>query len=93
MPRAAGRRIKIPKIEETTRGNFKKFGLVTTADLEGRPPRVLQRFISTGIERNWWNKEMFEKVVEVCWGKQFVEDLKAMRERKEREAKNGPKIR
>ncbi len=88
----ASKRIKIPKIEETSRGNFNKFGLITTADLEGRPTRVLQRFIDTGIERHWWDKVSFEKVVEHCWGKEFVEDLKAMRERKDKENKaNGRK--
>ena len=99
----AGKRLKIPiiketlldipTIEETSKGNYSKFGLVTTANLEGRPTRVLKRFIDTGIERHWWNKKSFEKIVELCWGKDFMEDLKAMDKRRVEENKNGNKIR
>jgi predicted chitinase len=78
----ASKRLKIQQIEVTSRDNYSKFGLVTTADLEGRPTRVLKRFIDTGIERHWWDKEtVFEKVVVACLGKKYVEDLKAMRKR------------
>lgn len=82
-----GRRIKIPVVEESSH-EWKKFARIDNADLEGRPLKVLKKFVDDGVEREWWTgktlreSEAFRKLVELCWGKEFLENLERLRRRK-----------
>lgn len=89
-----GRRIKIPVIEETSH-KWKKVANLNDLSLEGRPTKVLTKFIDTGIDREWWTgrrlreSEAFKKLVVIAFGQVFWDKLVEMRRKKYGEEKSG----
>lgn len=85
-----GKRISIPVVEESSHG-WHKFAKMDSLELQGRPTKVLKRFVDVGVEKKWWDgkalreSKAFKSLVVLVWGKEFWERLERMRERGERE--------
>lgn len=84
-----GRRVSISlnQIEESSY-KWKKFGLIKPPELQDkRPIRALEQFVGIGIDKKWWspkslrNSETFKRIVILCYGRRFWEDLEKMRDK------------
>lgn len=75
-----GKRLKIPLVEESSH-NWAKSDRHYDLNLEGRPTKVLKRFVDTGTKRNWWSAKTlreskeFRFLVKLAWGQKFLDDL------------------
>lgn len=90
-----GNRIAIPFIEESSHG-WRRFAKIRNNELHGRPTKVLEKFVDQGIEKDWWTPEglrkskTFRSLIELCYGKKFLEDLE--KRHKEKVKENGESI-
>ena len=67
-----GRKIQIPVIKESSRCNGKKPVWVSVGNLEGRPTKVMKRFVDLGFSREWFNAKLFEEMVIFGWDRGYL---------------------
>jgi len=61
-----GRRIQIPTVIETSH-QWVKFAVLNNTGLNGRPSKVLKKFIDFGFQREWWDAKIFEELIIFGW--------------------------
>lgn len=81
-----GEDIAIPSIEESGH-NWRRFAVINSEELQGRPTKVLKKLVDTGTRRNWWSKESlrkseaFKSLIRLAWGQEFLDRLERMSRR------------
>ena len=82
-----GEDISIPVVEESSH-NWRRFAVIDSEELQGRPTKVLKKFVDAGTRRNWWSKESlrkseaFKSLIRLVWGEEFLEQLERHNRRK-----------
>lgn len=66
-----GRRISIPVIEESSH-EWKKLARIDGTDLQGRPSKVLKKFIDLGFAHGWWDSKIVESIIIFCWDRGYL---------------------
>jgi len=78
-----GRRINIPIIEESGH-NWRRVARIDSEDLQGRPTKVLRKFVDTGRRRHWWDpaslrtSKEFRWLIKIVWGEEFLRQLEKL---------------
>lgn len=84
--REQGEDIAIPLVEESAH-NWRRFAVIDSEELHGRPTKVLKKLVDTGTRRNWWTRESlrkseaFKSLIRLAWGQEFLDKLERLNRR------------